>query len=177
MGDRLSGRLQRVRRFFTDDSVAADDGPLHRVLGRDAVRAFGVLTRDHPEERRRHGLVGRVWDRTRRLFFGLSAKLSPSRRVLFVIAIALALVGLSNNEIVIGTHEMRIVAAPLLLVLSIACLVFLLGLELADRVVVRDELELARQLHDRLLAKLDAFAAGEPLHDDRSLVVIARHPV
>lgn len=154
------GLLERIRQFFTDEGAAKDSGPVHRVLGRDAARAFDVLTRDHPLESPDRGAVRRAWDHGRRLFLGLSSKLSPSRRLLFVAAIVAALIGLTKNDVVVNTHEVRIVAAPLLLVLSIAGLVLLLILELADRVVVRDELEVARQLQAELLPKHPPILTG-----------------
>ena len=50
-------------------------------------------------------------------------------------------------------------AAPLL-VISIVGLVFLLALELADRVVVRDELEVARELQRELLPRQAPDVSG-----------------
>jgi hypothetical protein len=118
MNGRVAAWVDRLRRFLSDNPSPDDSGPVHRVLGRDAARAFDVLTRDHPEEGTRRGALRRTWDRGRRLFLGLSSKLSPSRRILFVAAIALALVGLTKNDVVVNTHEVRIIAAPLLLVVT-----------------------------------------------------------
>ncbi len=123
--------------------LGADD--FRRLIRSDMTRAYGVLTREHaaPEPQ---GRLARWWFRARMLFLGMSAKLSPARRTLFVLCLVLALVGL-----VAGSDRLDASNSNLLLGISIAGLALLLGLELADRVVVRDELEVARALQRAML--------------------------
>jgi serine phosphatase RsbU (regulator of sigma subunit) len=120
---------------------------------RDWKRAYAILTREHAKEEEPKGWFRRKWRRTRNLFFGLSYKLSPPRRLLFAICLILAFLGLDTYNVEVGGESIEIWEHPGLLVAAVIGLVFLLILELADRVLVRDELEVARQLQRDLLPK------------------------
>lgn len=146
----LSGRFQRWRRAFSEYTAGVEAREIPRVLGRDATRAFGVLTREQPEPRRPEKGLVRLWHQARALFLGLSAKLTPARRILFLVALVALLLGLQHNQIMFRLGEIR-ASAPLMLLFSWGCLLLLLVLELADRVLVRDELEVARQLQAELM--------------------------
>ena len=135
-------RVQSFVRDYTDGLTTTD---LKRLVGPEASRAFDVLTREHAGEEP-HGRARRLWHRTKILFLGLSYKLTPPRRLLFALCLVLALAGLVFNS-----QQESIYNARVLLGLSIVGLTLLLGLELADRVLVRDELEVARHLQRALL--------------------------
>ena len=144
--------FENLRRFFRNYTSGVDAGDIPRVVGRDAGRAFAVLTRDQPD-RQATSKIGVFWDRSKRLFLGLSYKLSPPRRILFAVAILLVLIGLKSQDITFGSYSVYLENSPFLLLLAIAILILLLILELADRVVIRDELEVARQLQAELIAE------------------------
>ncbi len=110
---------------------------------RDWRRAYAILTRDHAEENEPRGWLRRSWYRTKTLFLELSYKLSPPRRLLFALCVILALVGLQTEHVEVTGDSIKVWEHPALLVVSIVGLLFLLIVELADRVVVRDELEQA----------------------------------
>lgn len=129
---------------------------------RDWRRAYAILTREHAEEEKPKGKFRRFLKGARNLFFGLSFKLSPSRRLLFALCLILAFLGLDTDPVEVGGESIEIWTHPVLLVFAIVGLVFLLILELADRVLVRDELEVARQLQRDLLPK-----QAPPLDDYR----------
>jgi len=135
-------KVQSFVRDYTDGLTASD---LKRLVGPEASRAFDVLTREHAGDEPR-GRVRRLWHRTKILFLGLSYKLTPPRRLLFAASLLLALVGL-----VVDSQQPNLGNARVLLSLSVVGLTWLLGLELADRVLVRDELEVARHLQRALL--------------------------
>jgi phosphoserine phosphatase RsbU/P len=135
-------RVQSFVRDYTDGLTTTD---LKRLVGPEASRAFDVLTRDHAGDEP-SGRGRRLWHRTKILFLGLSYKLAPPRRLLFALCLVLALAGLVFNS-----QQESIYNARVLLGLSIVGLTLLLGLELADRVLVRDELEVARHLQRALL--------------------------
>lgn len=118
---------------------------------RDASKAWSVLTRDQQTVSEPDGFFARWWYRTRLLYGGLSSKLSPSRRVVFVSSIILAVIGLSELRIHLPGEGVLIAGGKLPLLLAVAGFVLLLTLELADRVLVRDELEVARELQRDLL--------------------------
>ena len=90
----------------------------------------------------------------------MSAKLTPARRILFVASLVAAGVGLINVDVDVGENVFRVVGFSPMLMAAIAGLVLLLILELGDRVLVRDELEVARQLQRDLLPSLPPPVAG-----------------
>ena len=151
------GGLGRFLRDFTAGVTARD---LARLFDRDAAHAYRVLTRDRPAEAEPAGRLRRWWFRARVVFVGLAFKLTPARRVLFGIAILTALLGLFRFNATIESGHVTIDFSPLVLLISIGLLVFLLALELVDRVLVRDELEVARQLQRDLLPTAAPELAG-----------------
>ncbi len=153
------GIFKRTGRFLKDYTEGVKPGEVQSVLGRDAKRAFDILTRDHPESSAPRSWIGRWWDRSKRLFLGLSAKLSPPRRILFGLALVIVFFGVQGQEINVGDSSIQFDSSPLLLV-SIAIMALLLILELADRVVVRDELEVARQLQHELITEVPPIVEG-----------------
>jgi hypothetical protein len=93
------------------------------------------------------------WARTgSALMYGLTARLAPARRLLFLIALALGLISFLNLSAGAGSDSAA--GRPLgILFLAFAILVFLLSLELIDKIHFRDELELARELQASLIPK------------------------
>lgn len=122
-------------------------GDLRRLFDRDAAQAYGVVTRGYDRTDEPEHWLWRYLYRARILLVGLASRLSPPRRLVFAACLVLALWGTTDIEF----GHMPSVRVGLLSLASIAGLVFLLVLELADRVVVRDELEVARQLQRELL--------------------------
>lgn len=145
---RRKGLTHSVHEYF--EGVRSDD--LRRLFERDATRAYRVLTRDQrtPEPAGRARLI---FHRARVLFLGMSAKLTPARRLLFVMALGFALLGMMKFRAVIEEARVEVDLSPLWFLLAVGILAFLLALELVDRVLVRDELEVARQLQRDLLPK------------------------
>jgi serine phosphatase RsbU (regulator of sigma subunit) len=110
-----------------------------------------VLTREQDLSQEPAGRIKRLFFRAKVVFLGLSYKLTPARRVLFGVSILAALLGLIRFNAVIDTKRVFVNFSPLWFIVSVGGLVFLLALELVDRVLVRDELEVARQLQRDLL--------------------------
>ncbi|HBL26876.1 MAG TPA: hypothetical protein DD490_08585, partial [Acidobacteria bacterium] len=151
---RTQGFLDRLQRFFRDYTAGMNSRDLRRLFERDAANAYAVLTREHAREPEpRDGI--KLWlHRTRLAFLGLSYKLSPARRLLFVLALLFLLLGFTRDlEVVFSTERVRILVdfSPFWFTLSFLALTYLLALELVDRVRVRDELEVARELQAALL--------------------------
>jgi hypothetical protein len=130
--------VKRYSVLVRDYTGGLDVRVAHRELGRDTSRAWGILTRERADESVPKGWLRRFLHRCRIIFLGLSSKLSPVRRMLFAVCLALALIGVQ-------------VGRPSFLLASVAGLVLLLALELADRIVIRDELEVARELQREIL--------------------------
>ena len=147
--------FQRAERFVRDYTGGVGAGDLRRLFDRDAAHAFGVVTREH-EGAEPRGKVGRFFHRAKILFLGLSFKLTPPRRVLFGVSIVLSLLALQNfSSTMAGGGQFAVFH-----LVGIAGLVFLIVLELADRIVVRDELEVARELQHDLLPKRPPEVTG-----------------
>jgi len=141
--------FQEAERFVRSYTEGMRESEFSRLFDRDAVRAFDVVTREHDGEQEPEDDLRRFLHRIRIFFLGLSFKLSPPRRLLFAICVVLALIGLLSIEF----DNIVTVRNAVIFLLSIAGLVLLLVLELADRVVVRDELEVARELQRELLPR------------------------
>jgi sigma-B regulation protein RsbU (phosphoserine phosphatase) len=141
----------RVRTFYREFTAGVTRGELRRLFRGDARQAYRVLTREQDLSREPRGRVRRWFFRAKVVFLGLSFKLTPVRRVLFGASILAALLGLLSGQVVIETTRFTIGFFPFWFVVSVAGLTFLLALELVDRVLVRDELEVARQLQRDLL--------------------------
>jgi hypothetical protein len=143
-GKRTAGA---VGRFFRDYTGGLRVSDIVRELERDASHSYQTLTREHAAAAEPAGRFGRFLYRTRIVFLGLSAKLSPARRVVFLGSLACVLLAVLGSS----ARSTGITQGNGFFLAAIAGLVFLLGLELADRVVVRDELEVARELQQELL--------------------------
>ncbi|MCP4896510.1 MAG: PP2C family protein-serine/threonine phosphatase [bacterium] len=141
-------RFRRIERFVREYTAGLGGRDFQHMFGRDATRAVEVLTREHSPSEAPQGRFANWLYRARVLFLGLSYRLSPPRRILFAVALILVVPALFIPDEVDGWADPKVV-----LLISITALVLLLILELADRIVVRDELEVARELQSDLLPK------------------------
>src|SRR5712692_6908115 len=81
------------------------------------------------------------------VIYGLSKRLAPPRRLVFLGALALTLFGLLNN--LIGSSENS--DGSVFFFAAVVLLTFLLALELVDKLHFRDELVMARELQAELV--------------------------
>src|SRR5581483_1276369 len=95
------------------------------------------------EALRQETRLRRFWKITVALFWAMLMKLSPARRVFLLIALAFAI--LSLPRVHRGENPPPSAFNPYQ-ALSIACLIFLLALEPADRVIMKRDLEIAREI-------------------------------
>ena len=155
-------RGQGFQAFVREYTAGMSQEEVRRLVGRDLPRAFTVLTRDqtgHPEPP--GGLRRLLW-RVRVLFLGLSYKLTPARRAIFALAVVCAVLGIMNLRLDVdgGSVDIGIDSSPALFLLSFLGLVYLLAVELTDRVLVRDELQVARLLQRDLLPRAAPVVPG-----------------
>ncbi|HYO11917.1 MAG TPA: PP2C family protein-serine/threonine phosphatase [Thermoanaerobaculia bacterium] len=155
MSQTSPGAFQRLESFVREYTAGLNTREVRRLFDRDATTAFDVLTREQrgsqPEPKDGFRLF---LYRAKIVFLGLSYKLSPPRRLLFAIslfALLLALFGDASFSWSNGTRSFSLDTSPFWTLVSVGGLVFLLALELVDRVRVRDELEVARELQEDLL--------------------------
>jgi sigma-B regulation protein RsbU (phosphoserine phosphatase) len=154
--------IERVGGFFREYTAGWNARDFVRLFDRDAGEAYAVLTREHAREPEPEGRLARFLFRVRLAFLGISYKLSPARRLLFVAALLAAVFGLLRGSIALSLHgrRMSVEFSPAWFLLSLLLLGFLLALELVDRVRVRDELEVARELQADLLPHAAPALAG-----------------
>ncbi len=140
---------------------ARRDEGLHRVVLEDLKREqisrtireeLSEIYRFYLDEEERERLQGmnrvaRFWSRAWWLLRSLLLRLSPVRRVLLVVAIVFALMG--HPQFQWGSVSFSFNGWPL----AVLILLVLLMLELKDKLVARDEIELARQVQLSILPR------------------------
>jgi phosphoserine phosphatase RsbU/P len=155
-------RRDPIHDFLSEYTAGLDQRDLRRLFERDLTRAYSVLTRDQADAGRVPSGARGIFQRAKLLFLGVSYQLSPPRRLVFGLSILAALVSLVASDFQFSTERIRIAidSSPLLLGASFAGFVYVLVVEMVDRVLVRDELQVARQLQRELLPSHDPDLAG-----------------
>jgi sigma-B regulation protein RsbU (phosphoserine phosphatase) len=146
--------VQQARHFLREYTEGLNVRDLRRLFDQDATHAYKVLTRDQDTDDEPESAAKRFFHRAKIIFLGISYKLGPARRMLFVLCLVFAIIGLvSPPTFRFDSEQANIVLdfSPLWFLLSIGGLLWLLIVELVDRVRVRDELEVARKLQSDLL--------------------------
>jgi len=165
------GYWQGLRELFTRD--VTPEG-LRALLATEAQDTFRFLTR----EVRFDDLAGHPWHvrQTRtvwRSFLAIAYRLSPSRRVLFagaVIALALGWIAFLLHAVDVGPLTLEpLSTGRTLLLLAASALFFVLILELRDKLTLKGDLEVARQIQFGLLP-------FEPFEREGLSVVTAMRP-
>ncbi len=146
--------VNRLERFVHEYTAGFEGRDLRRLFDKDATRAYKVLVRGHEDTSEPKGHLGRFFYRAKLAFLGLSYKLTPARRIVFAASLLAFLLGFVDDPQVVmsrGKTEWSLDFSPLWFGLSLAMMIYLLALELVDRIRVRDELEVARELQVDLL--------------------------
>lgn len=152
--DPLDTHLSQVKSFFRNYTRGFSSSDFRRLFDREARDAFTFLSRNHQDAPSEPAEEAGTFDKVRAFFLGISYKLSPPRRVLFAVSLILGFCAVFfsfNLTLGADRFSLTIDSSPLLTLLSVSGLVLLLALELVDRVRVKDELELARELQEALL--------------------------
>ena len=156
----MSGRLRDFVTTYTSDLKAEDLG---RLFTRDAREAYEFFARTiDPKE-----LEGLNWQRRfvvqLRLFFtAFTMKLSPARRIVYAASIIFAIVGVFNlmqfryAQTHVANTEVR-VQTPVVpdglfsLVIAFGLVNLIVLLEVADRLSLKNDLEIAREIQKAML--------------------------
>jgi serine phosphatase RsbU (regulator of sigma subunit) len=165
-------RLQDFVNNYTKDLKAED---MQRLFTRDTRDAYRFFTRGVDAE----ALKGLPWHRrwathTRVLFMAFTMKLSPARRMLYAIALVLAFIGLMNLFRGIGIVRFATLPfgmdmglpGPLFrqgtysLLFGFLLMNLLVLLEVADRLSLKNDLEIAREIQQAMLPSGLYAAAG-----------------
>ncbi len=127
------------------------------------AQAYDVLTRDHNLEAEPKKGLKRFLFRAKLAFLGLSYKLTPPRRLLFAGSLLAFVFGLLSEQGFTYSHkgvQIKVEFSPFWFGVSLCGMIFLLALELVDRVRVRDELEVARELQSGLMPHILPVVKG-----------------
>ncbi len=168
-------RTTRLNDFFDNytKDLTADD--LQRLFTRDTRDAYKFFTRGKDAE----ALATMPWHRRavheiRILFLAFSMKLSPARRVVFGSALVLAFVGLIN--LFEGVGMIPLVRVPIIgyvwtigprfqpgtwsILIAFGLMNLLVLLEVADRLSLKNDLEIARDIQQAMLPSGVHSSAG-----------------
>ncbi|HEV2178270.1 MAG TPA: PP2C family protein-serine/threonine phosphatase [Terriglobia bacterium] len=153
VGRGFDGFIARCRSFWqrVTDGVALHD--LWVQFHADARSSYELYAKEVDLEPAAAGerRWKRTWRVTRALFWAMMIKLSPARRVFFLAALVLGVLGVLDVRFNIGQKEFIVGGGELPLMLSAASLLVLLALELADRVTMKRDLEIAREIQGWLM--------------------------
>jgi len=158
---RTPHRLADFVETYTRDLKAAD---LQRLFTRDTKEAYRFFTR-HVDPSEYAGLPWhrRAWARARLLFVAFSMKLSPARRIVYGASLLFAALGLLNLfrttrllEAPIGRVTVIVPGLALpegtgLFLIAFALMNLLVLLEVADRLSLKNDLEIAREIQQAML--------------------------
>jgi sigma-B regulation protein RsbU (phosphoserine phosphatase) len=139
--------LKKLYRLFTSDLTR---GEIERLVKVDTRGMYAFYLR-HTQSVQKPALVKKRWKRAlifcRDLFVTFLLKLTPARRLLYALAFLLFALALLNENWWDTVYAFVI-------------LNFLLALELADKLIAKDELEVAREIQLSLLPNQSAPLAG-----------------
>ena len=146
-GKRSTGVIRRVRDFWARVTEGLMISQLWGQFKSEATATYGFYSRDVDREDidREKSKFKRFWRLAWGLFLAILMKLSPARRVLLIAAIIL-LIARSDN------YDAGWLGAVILFLL--------LALELADRVTMKRDLEIAREIQQWLVPAQPPIIAG-----------------
>jgi sigma-B regulation protein RsbU (phosphoserine phosphatase) len=141
--ERLDGVWQRI----TD---GLEIGQLWKQFHTDARASFRLYQRDSQIQAAQETRPRGGWQTVKEFCWAILEKLSPARRVLLLIAVLLLLFGGGEFSHKNGDGAITVITIPLQFYGG-ALLFILLMLEVADRVVMKRDLEIARDIQGWLL--------------------------
>ncbi len=140
--------MDRVRQFWQRVSEGRQIDDLWSQFAADARSSYGFYGRDVDwEEIRKLPRWRQPLHVARQFFWALLLKMSPARRVLLLIAVVMLMISGFRSDV-----NFEIVAAVLFLLL--------LSLELADKVTMKRDLEIAREIQTWLVPSQPPEVAG-----------------
>ncbi len=142
----------RRRDTLRELAAGVDSRGLGRLLQQEAPQALRRLFGQRGEGEDGRSKFRRFFSDVKGVLIGLSRRLSPPRRALFLFAVATTALGVFDIELSMG-ERILVDSSPLWFLIAVSALTLLLALELVDRLRVRDEIEVARTLQRDLLPR------------------------
>ncbi|MDH4065863.1 MAG: SpoIIE family protein phosphatase, partial [Acidobacteriota bacterium] len=155
--------LDRAQGFVRDYTAGLNVRDIKRLFGEDASKAYRVLSRSRDTPGAGGDEVAGLFRRAKIIFLGIAEKLSPARRLIFTASAVATLLGLvAGKDLTFGSSRASISlgTGSFYLIAAVCGFAYLFTMELVDRVRVRDELEVARQLQADLLPQSAPTVAG-----------------
>jgi phosphoserine phosphatase RsbU/P len=154
LGTRLDRAVTQARSFWQRVSEGISVQQLWGQFTAEARASYKLYSREVDWELV-EGESGwkRFWRVSRALFWAMMMKLSPARRVFLLIALILAFLALFNLRLFGWPRELYIAQAA-------GSLLFLLALELADRVTMKRDLEIAKEIQRWLVPSVPPMIPG-----------------
>jgi serine phosphatase RsbU (regulator of sigma subunit) len=151
LGDIIMRIGKRIRDFWQRVTEGIAVQVLWAQFMAEARASYSLYTREIDwEALRKERRVRRFRKITSALFWAMLMKLSPARRVFLLIALVFAIAALSGTQLTFSpskhTYEATLPNNFVAILLAVAALLFLLALELADRVTMKRDLEIAREI-------------------------------
>jgi phosphoserine phosphatase RsbU/P len=157
----------RASKFFGDYTAGLSADDVQRLFTRDTAEAYRFFARGIDQDAlRRLSPLRRSAVHARLFFRAFAMRLSPPRRVLYAVALIAAVLGLANLFRGFGLHGVPVAGVPvfevqlpaptwvpgtLWLVASVILLNLLILLEVADRLSLKGDLEVARDIQLAML--------------------------
>lgn len=142
--------LVQLDRFWHRVTEGLELGQLWNQFSRDAKTSYRLYRRDFEAQAARETRPRGLWHAVQQFAWAILEKLTPARRVLLLVALLLLLFG--GGEYTHHNEEGRVTVITLPFQFYGGALLFvLLMLEVADRVVMKRDLEIARDIQRWLL--------------------------
>jgi hypothetical protein len=156
---RPTNLIHSLRKFWRRISNGVAPGQLWRQFQTETKASYRLYAQEvHWERAPTETPLTRFLRITRALFWAMMMKLSPGRRVLLLAALVLLASPVWQLQ-----WNQNTATAPNLSVLGGIALLILLALELADRVSLKRDLEIAREIQNWLMPGRSAARTGSGL--------------
>jgi len=130
--------LHSFKEFYKLFTSGMTSSEIEKLVSYDTRGMYTFYVKNMPPKNPNESKIARVMKFGWRLFVAFLVKLTPARRLFYAIAVALIGLAFWDADLMKALYAFLIVN-------------FLLALELADKLVTRDELEFARQIQLSLL--------------------------
>jgi serine phosphatase RsbU (regulator of sigma subunit) len=147
--------VSTVRSFWERVTEGLELHVLWTQFQAEARASYGLISQD-VDWKSIEGLTGwrRYWKLAQAFFWALFMKLTPARRVLFLIAIALLMLGNFRLQFEKSSAQINVYS------FGVLALILLLVLELTDRVTMKRDLEIAREIQRWLVPATPPEVSG-----------------
>jgi phosphoserine phosphatase RsbU/P len=159
----LTGAAQRLGHFWERVSDGLEIQTLWSQFVSEARASYSLYHREVDWDTLRHETPFRRFLKvSRALFWAMILKLSPARRVFLLLALLFGVLALSggHRQVDKGGSVSVLPDNLTFVLLSVGGLVFLLALELADRVTMKRDLEIAREIQRWLVPQAPPRVPG-----------------